>query len=144
MKMSWLRRRWAALRHRGTDRGASITTFVLVMALGIVAVIGLTWVAGTHIRGVSRAERVATEAARAGLQAYRTTGQEDPVAAVAAAERYLSTADFDGTLSGRAHMVGPGELRVDVDVQTPGALGIDTLIASGSGYADLINSVVGD
>ena len=121
-----------------------MTTFVLVIALGIVFVIGLTWVAGAHIRGVTRAERVATEAARAGLQAYRTSGQENSVAAVAAAERYLSTADFDGTLTGRAHMMGPGELRVDVDVQTPGGMGISTLTASGSGYADLVNSVVGD
>lgn len=145
--MTVLRRRWAALTVRGGDRGAGMTIASILLAMVLVLVLGFTWIAGLHVRGATRAERVAVEAARAGLQAYRPQGTAaggDPSAAVAAAERYLTQANFDGTLTGRAYMIGPGELRVAVQVRTPAPAGLSDLTATGGGYADLINSVTGD
>jgi Flp pilus assembly protein TadG len=139
--------RWNLLAGRGGDKGAAITSMVMVLLLALFLLVGLTVDGGTHVRGITRAERVATEAARAGLQYYRSSGVPDPDSAVTAAEQYLAAANTDGTLTGTAEIVGVNELLVSVTVRTKttflGIVGIDELTATGSGQADLVNTVNG-
>lgn len=145
----WLliRARWAALRGRGAEAGAAVTSFVVVLLLAIFLMIGLTVDGGAHVKAMTRAERVATDAAHAGLQYYRSSGVPDPAAAVAAAEQYLGTANTDGSLTGTAEIVGPNELLVSVTIRTKttflGLIGIDDLTSTGSGQADLVNKTNG-
>lgn len=145
--MTTLRARWRALRAR-SQSGASITGLVVVLMVGIIAVSGLAIDGGLHIRSNTRAERVAMEAARAGLQYYRASGSADPQTAVIAAENYVAAAGTDGSLSGVAELDGPNHLTVRVTVTTKTAfvsiIGIDTLTSTGRGDADLARLVEGD
>lgn len=141
--MKTLLARWRALRDRdhSGESGASITGLVVVLFAGIIAVTGLAIDGGQHIRGNTRAERVAMEAARAGLQYYRVSGSADPQTAVTAAVNYLETADTDGSLTGTAELDGPNHLTVRVTVTTNtvflSIIGKNTLESTGRGDADL-------
>lgn len=137
--------RWRRLAARGGQTGASVTGLVVCLLAAAFLLIGLTVDGGAHVRGMTRAERVATEAARAGLQAYRAEGVPDPADAVAAAKQYVAAAGADGSLSGAAELVGANHLEVTVTVLTPtlflSAIGYDQLSATASGAADLVDSV---
>ena len=74
----WVITRWKALREH-PDRGTAVTSYFVVMAIGIMLFIGLAVDGGAQVQAGVRAERVATEAARAGLQAAITGGDTDPV-----------------------------------------------------------------
>ena len=91
--------RWKALLQH-PDRGTAVTSYFLVMVIGIMLFIGLAVDGGAQVQAGVRAERVATEAARAGLQAATPGGDTDPSAVTAAAERYLAAANTDGHLQG--------------------------------------------
>ena len=97
--------RWKALREN-PDRGSAVTSYFVVMAVGIMLFIGLAVDGGAQVQAGVRAERVATEAARAGLQAASPGGDTDPSAVTAAAERYLAAANTDGNLQGSAQVDG--------------------------------------
>ena len=95
---------------------------------------------GAQVQAGVRAERVATEAARAGLQAATPGGDTDPSAVTAAAERYLAAANTDGNLQGSARSDGT-QLNVSVTVTTKttflGLLNVDQLTAQGPGELTL-------
>jgi Flp pilus assembly protein TadG len=143
-----IRSRWGALREKGAETGAAVTSFVVVLLLAIFLMIGLTVDGGAHVKAMTRAERVATDAAHAGLQYYQSlVGPPDAGAAVAAAEQYLVTANTDGSLTGTAEIVGPDKLLVSVTIRTKttflGLIGIDDLTSTGSGQADLVHKTNG-
>ncbi len=135
--------RWKALRQH-PDRGTAVTSYFLVMVIGILLFIGLAVDGGAQVQAGVRAERVATEAARAGLQAATPGGDTDPSAVTAAAERYLAAANTDGHLQGSARLDGT-QLNVSVTVTTNttflGLLNVDQLTARGTGQADLVRSL---
>ena len=138
--------RWKALREN-PDRGSAVTSYLVVMAVGIMLFIGLAVDGGAQVQAGVRAERVATEAARAGLQAASPGGDTDPSAVAAAAERYLAAADTDGNLQGSVQVDGT-HLNVTVTVTTKttflGLLNVNQLTAHGTGRADLVRSVDGE
>jgi len=137
---------WKALREN-PDRGSAVTSYFVVMAVGIMLFIGLAVDGGAQVQAGVRAERVATEAARAGLQAASPGGDTDPSAVTAAAERYLAAANTDGNLQGTAQVDGT-HLNVTVTVTTKttflGLLNVNQLTAHGTGRADLVRSVDGE
>ena len=142
----WVITRWKALREN-TDRGSAVTSYFVVMAVGIMLSIGLAVDGGAQVQAGVRAERVATEAARAGLQSASPGGDTDPSAVTAAAERYLAAANTDGNLQGTAQVDGT-HLNVTVTVTTKttflGLLNVNQLTAHGTGRADLVRSVDGE
>jgi len=146
MTTGWLITRWKALREN-PDRGSAVTSYFVVMAVGIMLFIGLAVDGGAQVQAGVRAERVATEAARAGLQAASPGGDTDPSAVAAAAERYLAAANTDGNLQGTAQVDGT-HLNVTVTVTTKttflGLLNVNQLTAHGTGRADLVRSVDGE
>jgi hypothetical protein len=139
----WAITRWQALREH-PDRGSAVTGYFVVMAVGIMLFIGLAVDGGAQVQAGVRAERVATEAARAGLQAASPGGDTDPSAVTAAAERYLVAANTDGNLQGYARVDGT-RLNVTVTVTTRttflGLLNVNQLTARGAGRADLVRSI---
>ncbi|MEN3308888.1 MAG: hypothetical protein V7603_5090 [Micromonosporaceae bacterium] len=81
-----------------------VSLFVAVLAVGILALIGLAIDGGAKMRAIERADNLAAEAARAGGQAINAPqaiagGQKviDPDLAAAAANSYLTTAGVTGT-----------------------------------------------
>jgi hypothetical protein len=142
----WVITRWKALREN-PDRGSAVTSYFVVMAVGIMLFIGLAVDGGAQVQAGVRAERVATEAARAGLQAASPGRDTDPSAVTAAAERYLAAANTDGNLQGSARVDGT-HLNVTVTVTTKttflGLLSVNQLTAHGTGRADLVRSVDGE
>ena len=146
MTTRWAITRWQALREH-PDRGSAVTGYFVVMAVGIMLFIGLAVDGGAQVQAGVRAERVATEAARAGLQAASPGGDTDPSAVTEAAERYLVAANTDGNLQGYARVDGT-RLNVTVTVTTRttflGLLNVNQLTARGSGRADLVRSVDGE
>ena len=78
----------------------------VVMALAVIATIGLSVDGGGKVRAIERADNIAGEAARAAGQAILTLqaiqgGAKvlDPSAAVAAAQQYLDSAGVSGTVA---------------------------------------------
>ena len=130
----------------GPDRGAAVTSYVVVMAIGILLFIGLAVDGGAQVQASVRAERVATEAARAGLQASTPGGVTDPTAVTGAAEKYLAAADTDGNLQGTVRIDG-SQLNVTVTITTKtvflGLINIDRMTARGTGRADLVRGLDG-
>jgi hypothetical protein len=91
-------------RRRG-DEGA-VSLFVIVLAVALLAAVGLVVDGGGKIRALERADEAAREAARAGTQmldvpaAVRGERVEvDPAAAGRAARTYLAAAGVEGTVS---------------------------------------------
>ena len=137
--------RWKALL-ADPDRGAVVTSYVVVMAIGILLFIGLAVDGGAQVQAGVRAERVATEAARAGLQASTPGGVTDPTAVTGAAEKYLAAANTDGNLQGTVRIDG-SQLNVTVTITTKtvflGLINIDRMTARGTGRADLVRGLDG-
>src|SRR5919204_5084418 len=83
-----------------------IALLVVVLAVAVLAMIGLSVDGGGKIRALERADNLASEAARAAGQAiYAPQAIEggdkvvDPAAAVAAAQNYLTAAGVTGTVT---------------------------------------------
>ncbi|MEV4212572.1 hypothetical protein [Micromonospora sp. NPDC049662] len=90
------------LRAAARDDGR-VALLVLVLAFGVLAMIGLAVDGGGKMRALKRADSIAMEAARAAGQSIQfqlaVPGGEkvvDPAAAVAAGESYLASAGVDG------------------------------------------------
>jgi len=130
---------------RARDEGR-IALLVLVFALAILVMIGLSVDGGGKIRALERADDLASEAARAAGQAILTPqaiegGKKvvDPTAAVAAAQNYLRAAGVAGTVT-----VAPDQTHVTVTVtivyttEVLGVIGIDHLTATRQATATLV------
>lgn len=99
-------RKW--MRHRSwrqADEG-QVTAFVVVLAVGILALAGLTLDGGLALAAKVKATGHAEAAARAGAQAidlstYRATGtvQLVPAQAIAGAQEYLAAVGATGTVT---------------------------------------------
>ncbi len=144
------RRRWPALwstRRRGGWRGwwradeGRATAFVVVLALGIFALAGLTLDGGLALSAKVKANGQAEAAARAGAQAidlnaYRANGtlQLVPAEAVASAQSYLATVGASGTVT-----VSGDTVTVTVTASQPtqllGMVGISSLAVHGEASA---------
>jgi hypothetical protein len=119
---------------------------VLVLAVAVLAMIGLSVDGGGKVRALERADNLASEAARAAGQAIDAPqaieGDDkivDPDAAVAAAQNYLSAAGVTGTVtvsSDRKHVT----VTVTITYNTVflGLIGIDTLTATRQATAVLV------
>lgn len=108
--------RW---RDQGSDRGG-ISVFTVIVAAALLALIGTLLVDGLgRLRAVSRADALATEAARAGGQAVDPARaieggglRVNPAAAAAAAQTYLAREGVTGTVT------VTGDSQVSVTVTT--------------------------
>lgn len=134
---------------RPRDEG-SYTLLAAVLAMMLLLLAGLVFDGGAKLRAGQRADNLAQEAARAGAgqidrgRAYTSgTFVVDPAAAVAAAQAYLHTAGYDGTVVA----AGPHQIKVTVTVHGSTALlsliGIDSLDVTRSATADLLSGVEG-
>lgn len=85
------------------DRG-SVTLFLAIAVIGLLALAGLVVDGGAKVRAAQRADRLAAEAARAAGQAVDVAGvlqtghvRVDRRAALAAAQSYLRSAGVEGS-----------------------------------------------
>jgi hypothetical protein len=139
-------------RHQGlgAERG-SVTVFVAISCIGLLAMIGLVVDGGTKVRAIQQADRLAAEAARAAGQAIDVpaavvgdTPTVQPGTAAAAAQAFLTSAGVDGTVS-----VLDGGRRVAVattvteDTVFLGLMGIHRVQATGRAEALLVRGVKG-
>jgi hypothetical protein len=132
-------------RHVPHDEGR-IALLVAVMAVAVLAMIGLSVDGGGKVRALERADNLASEAARAAGQAILApqaiAGGEkvvDPTAAIAAAQTYLNAAGVTGVVT-----VSPDRKHITVTVTIVyptvflGLVGIDTLTATRQATAVLV------
>lgn len=131
--------------------GGSVTIFVVVSVVGLLALVGLVVDGGAKVRAVQRADRVAAEAARAAGQAVDVRsvleGHEvrvDHGAAVRAASQYLSAAGMPGHAS---VIDGGTAIAVTTTASTPtvflGVVGIHQFSVEGYAEVALVHSATG-
>jgi Flp pilus assembly protein TadG len=130
----------------GGERG-SVTVFVAIVAVGLLAMAGLVVDGGAKVRAIQRADRVAAEAARAAGQsvdvsrALRGDGiRVDRRAARAAAEQYLRAS---GAL-GEARVSQDGRaITVTTHASAPtvflGLIGVPALSVTGHAEVSLVH-----
>ncbi len=129
----------------GGDRG-SVSLLFVVVAVGLLACVGLVVDGGGKARAAAEADDVARAAARAGVQAINATGvlagnepRTNPTRAAAAARTYLEASGTTGTVT-----VAPGGRQLTVntrDTYTPvflTAIGLGPMRVTGSATADLV------
>lgn len=137
----------------GTSRDdGSVTLFIVVAVVGLLALAGLVVDGGAKVRAVQRADRVAAEAARAAGQSVDVAAvlqgarvRVDPRAAVVAANEYLRAAG----LPGEARIADDGtSVAVTVTASVPtvflGLVGIPEFSVEGHAEASLVHSATGD
>ncbi len=132
------------------DRG-SVTVFVAIAAVGLLAIAGLVVDGSAKVRAVQRADRIAAQAARAGGQAVDVADvlagrplRVDRRAALAAADSYLRAAGVEGS----AGLVDGGSgLAVSTTISAPtvflGLVGVPSITVRGSAEATLVPSSPG-
>lgn len=104
------------------DQG-TVTLFVIVVFVALLAAIGLVVDGDTKIRAAREATAIAEEAARAGAghininHAYAHGGHFtiDPTTAASAARAYLTTTGHTGTVT----IIDPHQIRVAVTISKP-------------------------
>lgn len=136
----------SALEAAASERGA-VTVFVAVAVVGLLAMAGLVVDGAAKVRAVQRADRVASEAARAAGQAVdlaAAMGSEglrvDRRAALGAAQSYLDAAGVEGAVS-----VRPDGATLVVTTRTSeptaflGLIGVSRITVTGRAEAHLTN-----
>lgn len=136
----------------GTARDdGSVTLFIVVAVVGLLALAGLVVDGGAKVRALQRADRVAAEAGRAAGQSVDAAavleGAEvrvDTRAAIAAANDYLRAAG----LPGDANVADDGRsIAVTVTASVPtvflGIVGIHQFSVEGHAEVSLIHSATG-
>ena len=130
---------------RWAEQDGTVSAFVAVLAIALVAVAGLAFDGGAIITAHAHARDVAQAAARAGAQqldaaeVHAGTTDLDPVAAHEAATAFLDAADASGTVT----VDGP-QVHVTVTVSQPMRIlpvADRTITATGSSTA--ISDVLG-
>lgn len=128
------------LLHRGREAGGSGGGTSLVMLIGAAAlfiVLALVIDGGTKARALDKANQLAYEAARSGLQVASPTGPVNYRAVEAAAEQYLADHGATGTAT-----VAGRQVEVDVIITEPtkalGVVGVNTFTVTGHGVAYLV------
>lgn len=105
-----------------TDAG-SLTVMMAVLVPALLLMVALVVDGAGQLRALSRADAVATEAARAAQTALDTRGSTltlDTHAAVAAARSYLDEAGHPGQVT----ITGPDTVTVQVHVTVPAVFGL--------------------
>lgn len=127
------------------ERG-SLSAFFAIVVLACLLMIGLAVDGGHKAQATQRAVAIADEAARAGgnaidaLAATQTGSiRVDPIAAIVAAQAYLSAAGVSGVVtvddSGQTLMV---ETTLQVQTVFLNIVGVDVMTVTGRGSADLV------
>lgn len=132
-------------RHLDGDRG-SVSLLFVVVALGLLACVGLVVDGGGKARAAAEADDLARSAARAAVQAINPTrvmagaeARPDPTRAAAAARAYLTAAGATGSVA-----IAPGgrQLTVNtVNTYSPillSAIGIGPMTVTGTATANLV------
>ncbi len=128
----------------GRDVG-SVTLFLVIAAVGLLAMAGLAVDGGAKVRAAQRADRIAGEAARAAGAALSRQGvlsgvvRVDRRAAIEAVSQYLAEAGVQG----RAELLESGRaVRVDTTVHQStvflGLIGISGFEVHGSATAEVV------
>jgi hypothetical protein len=132
--------RCAALRH-DPERGSGFSVLATGLLLASLLMLGLVIDGGAKASAINRADGVAQEAARAGVQAASFTGAATTVdvnRAVGAAQAYLVDAGATGTVS----PAGPDSITVTVTMTEPtlvlALIGINDLAVSGSATGRIV------
>jgi Flp pilus assembly protein TadG len=140
--------RWVRHRTGGGDAG-SVTPFVVLLSVALLAVAGLVLDAGLAISAKVQALDTAQAAARAGAQqldlyAYRTRGitRLDPVRAASAARAWLASAGVPGDASATATTVTVTVRRTS-RTQLLQLVGVGSLNVSASATAIAVQGVTG-
>ena len=127
------------IRHR--QRGISVSVLVALLIPVLLLCIGLAVAAAAKAAADRRAEAVAAQAARAGMDAaapYLVSGADGSAAALAAANRVI--ANHPG-ISGSAYLTGDDTLDVTTSTSTAtvflGLVGIDVLTGEGQASVNL-------
>ena len=137
-------------RRRGDERGQTISLFVIIMAVPLIAIAGLAYDGSRYLAAQREANDVALQAARAGAQAVSDAAfyggdsvVVDGALATAAANRYLAARGYSGSVS-----VSATQVVVSVTVShTPAVLdilpGIGTRSFTGTASATPLRGVDG-
>lgn len=137
-------------RRHGTGERGSVTLMLLVLFLALIALAGIVIDGGGKLNQAENANAIAQEAARAGAgnvnraNAY-ASGKftVDQAQAIAAAQQYLASAGYRGTVSAPT----PETIQVTVTVTSPtrvlSVIGIDSMTSTGSATASLVTGVTG-
>ena len=101
-----MRARRPQLLRRPVGQAGSVSLFLVVAVLALFIAVGLVVDGGQKLRSTQRADDVAAEAARAGVQSIQPANtvrgqpaQVNPAAAISAARHYLSAAGVAGTVT---------------------------------------------
>jgi Flp pilus assembly protein TadG len=136
-------------RRSASDTG-SITLMLVALFVALIALAGIVIDGGAKLNQAENATAIAQEAARAGAgmvnqaNAYSTgTFTVDQGQAIAAAQQYLASAGYHGTVT----PVGTESIEVTVTVTAPtrvlSIIGIDTMTSTGTATASLVTGVTG-
>ena len=135
---------------RGADEQGSITLMLLALFVALIALAGIVIDGGAKLNQAENADAIAQEAARAGAgmvnraSAYSTgTFGIDGAQAVSAAQQYLASAGYQGTVT----QPTADSIEVTVTVSAPtkvlSIIGIDSMTSTGSATASLVTRVTG-
>ena len=132
--------RWIALG-QDPERGSGFSVLAAGLLLASLLMMGLVIDGGAKASAINRADGVAQEAARAGVQAAAFTGSSttvDVTRAVSAAQAYLTDAGVAGTVT----PAGPDSITVTVAMAEPtkvlALIGINDLAVSGTATGRIV------
>ena len=140
--VTWWRARWARLRNRElggeSGEGGGIAFLMLGAAVALLMVLGLVLDGSAKAHALDRANQLAYEAARAGLQTVNPSASRvDAVAVDTAVEYYLAAHGVSGTAA-----IADQQVIVEVTITEPtkmlSMVGIDSMTVTGHGTANLI------
>lgn len=136
----WCRARWERLRTRDPEsgEGGGIAFLMLGAAIALLMVLGLVLDGSAKAHALDRANQLAYEAARAGLQTVNpSVSGVDHVAVDAAVGKYLAAQGVSGSV-----VIADQQVVVEVTITEPTKLlsmvGIDSMTVTGHGTANLV------
>jgi hypothetical protein len=138
---TWCRARWTRLRNRElggeSGGGGGISFLILGAAAALLMVLGLVLDGSAKAHALDRANQLAYEAARAGLQTVNPSASVDVVAVDAAVDKYLAGHGVSGTAA-----IAYQQVIVEVTITEPtkmlSMVGIDSMTVTGHGTANLV------
>jgi Flp pilus assembly protein TadG len=145
MKLAPRPLRWRPRRSRNKERG-SLTLFAVVLAFGLLTMVGLVIDGGAKLTAQRRANHLAEQAARAGAQALDVTALRDGRAVLDPSPARAATADYLAAAGHPRHSyritVNNETITVAVTDRQPtavlGLVGVHHLDITGRGKARLL------
>jgi hypothetical protein len=134
----WLTVRWRQLRDRGGESGGGggMSLVLVLVTFALIVCTGLVVDGGAKAAGLDRATRLATEAARSGLQvANLPTGQVPEVAATEEVNRYLGLAGVTGSTRVEGSQVVV-TVTLTGSTKLLSLMGVNSWTVTGTGRAD--------